>query len=136
VAGDIYSQPPHAGRGGWSWYTGSAAWLHRAALESICGLQWRGERITLSPCLPSAWVQIELRVRKGGVGARMVICRDTASAAIAAALAEGALRVNAGELLVLPHIEQARTYLITLAANAPDTPDAAPQALQAQVRSI
>ena len=41
MAGDVYTQPPYVGRGGWSWYTGSAAWMHRAAVESICGLRWR-----------------------------------------------------------------------------------------------
>ena len=52
AAGDIYSQPPYAGRGGWSWYTGAAAWLQRAALESICGLVLEGRIATIRPCLP------------------------------------------------------------------------------------
>jgi cyclic beta-1,2-glucan synthetase len=133
VAGDIYSQPPHAGRGGWSWYTGSAAWLHRAALESICGLQWRGEHVALSPCLPTAWPQIELRLRKGALGARIVICRDSASAAVAAALAEGALRVGVDEWFALPRADQARRFLITLAADATHTP--ARLASDAQIRT-
>ncbi len=118
VAGDIYSQPPYAARGGWSWYTGSAAWLHRAALESICGLQWRGDRIALAPCLPTAWAEIELRVRKGALAARIVICRDTATAAIEAAQREGAVPVNVGEWVALPHADEARRYIVTLTAEA------------------
>ena len=39
MAGDVYTQPPYVGRGGWSWYTGAAAWMHRAAIESIFGLR-------------------------------------------------------------------------------------------------
>ncbi|HVK33993.1 MAG TPA: glucoamylase family protein, partial [Burkholderiaceae bacterium] len=116
VAGDIYSQAPYAGRGGWSWYTGSAAWLHRAALESICGLQWRGEQVALSPCLPTAWPQIELRLRKGGLGARLVVARHSAAGAVAAAVAvaAGARRIGTGEWIALPRIEQGAVYLLEL----------------------
>jgi len=53
--GDVYAQPPHAGRGGWSWYTGSAGWLYRAGLESILGLKRRGDFFTVSPCVPLSW---------------------------------------------------------------------------------
>jgi cyclic beta-1,2-glucan synthetase len=55
VAGDVFSQPPHIGRGGWSWYTGSAAWLYRVGLESILGLRRSGDRLTLDPCIPPEW---------------------------------------------------------------------------------
>ena len=44
VAGDVYSQPPHVGRGGWTWYTGSAGWLYRVGLESILGFRTTGDR--------------------------------------------------------------------------------------------
>ncbi len=54
LAGDVFSQPPLAGRGGWSWYTGSAAWLYRVGLEFILGLKRSGERLTLDPCIPPA----------------------------------------------------------------------------------
>jgi cyclic beta-1,2-glucan synthetase len=60
MAGDIYSAAPYAGRGGWSWYTGSAAWLHRAALENLIGLTVHQGKISLSPCLPAHWPFVEL----------------------------------------------------------------------------
>ncbi|HSV52604.1 MAG TPA: glucoamylase family protein [Burkholderiaceae bacterium] len=65
MAGDIYSAAPYAGRGGWSWYTGSAAWLHRAALECLVGLVVRPGKIALSPRLPAQWsaVALDLRVQ-------------------------------------------------------------------------
>jgi cyclic beta-1,2-glucan synthetase len=132
VAGDIYSQPPYAGRGGWSWYTGSAAWLHRAALESICGLQWHGERVALTPCLPSAWPQIELRLRKGALGARIVVCRESAAEALAQALADGALRLGTGEWIVLSPAEQERRYVVVLAHEGPQP---APHVADAQVKA-
>jgi cyclic beta-1,2-glucan synthetase len=53
--GDVYARPPHAGRGGWSWYTGSAGWLYRAGLESILGMRRRGDTFTIDPCVPSSW---------------------------------------------------------------------------------
>jgi cyclic beta-1,2-glucan synthetase len=53
--GDVYARPPHAGRGGWSWYTGSAGWLYRAGLEGIVGMRRRGDTFTIDPCVPSSW---------------------------------------------------------------------------------
>ena len=55
VAADLYSQPPHVGRGGWTWYTGSAAWLYRVAVETILGFHLEGNRFRISPCIPSRW---------------------------------------------------------------------------------
>jgi cyclic beta-1,2-glucan synthetase len=62
--GDVYARPPHAGRGGWSWYTGSAGWLYRAGIESILGLRRRGATFVVNPCVPSAWdcFSIEWRI--------------------------------------------------------------------------
>ncbi len=58
--GDVYARPPHAGRGGWSWYTGSAGWLYRAGLESILGLHCHGDTFTMNPCVPSSWNHFEI----------------------------------------------------------------------------
>ena len=55
MAGDVYANQMHAGRGGWSWYTGSAGWMYRAALESLLGLYRRGETFTIDPCIPATW---------------------------------------------------------------------------------
>jgi cyclic beta-1,2-glucan synthetase len=60
VAGDVYARAPHAGRGGWSWYTGSAAWMYRAGLESILGLRRRGNTFFVDPCIPSSWPAYEI----------------------------------------------------------------------------
>ena len=53
VAADVYSEAPHAGRGGWTWYTGSAGWLYRAGLEWILGFRLRENRLTITPCVPA-----------------------------------------------------------------------------------
>src|SRR5258706_10742790 len=60
VAGDVYARVPHAGRGGWSWYTGSAAWMYRAGLESLLGLRRRGATFSVKPCIPSSWPEYEI----------------------------------------------------------------------------
>ena len=63
VAADVYAVPPHVGRGGWTWYTGSAAWMYRAGLESILGFRLRGARLVVDPCIPCAWPGFELVFR-------------------------------------------------------------------------
>jgi cyclic beta-1,2-glucan synthetase len=61
VAADIYSVEPYQGRGGWTWYTGSAGWLYRLAVESIFGFSVEdGQRIILNPCIPADWSSISL----------------------------------------------------------------------------
>jgi cyclic beta-1,2-glucan synthetase len=55
VSADVYSVAPHVGRGGWTWYTGSAAWLYRAGLEAVLGFRLLGDRLRIDPCIPKAW---------------------------------------------------------------------------------
>ena len=63
VAADVYGATPHTGRGGWTWYTGSASWLYRIAIESILGFQLRGNTMSFKPCVPTHWSQFELTYR-------------------------------------------------------------------------
>ena len=63
VAADVYSVAPHVGRGGWTWYTGSAAWLYRAGIESILGLRLQGDRLSLSPAIPAHWPGFSIALR-------------------------------------------------------------------------
>ncbi len=55
IAADIYSTAPHVGRGGWSWYTGSAGWMQRVGVEAILGIRIRGSSLLIDPCIPRAW---------------------------------------------------------------------------------
>jgi cyclic beta-1,2-glucan synthetase len=75
MAGDVYSAPPYVGRGGWSWYTGSAAWMHRAAVESMFGVVQQGDEIALRPCLPTAWDEAEIVLSRAGRKLRVAIVR-------------------------------------------------------------
>ena len=63
VAADVYAEAPHIGRGGWSWYTGSAGWMYRAGLESLLGFRVRGSRLTVDPCIPGAWPGFSIAFR-------------------------------------------------------------------------
>jgi cyclic beta-1,2-glucan synthetase len=63
MAGDVYARAPHAGRGGWSWYTGSAGWMYRAGIESILGLRRRGDIFVVDPCIPSSWPEYRMTWR-------------------------------------------------------------------------
>ena len=65
VAADVYGAPAHMGRGGWTWYTGSASWLYRAGLKSMLGLRRHGSFLWFEPCVPRAWPGYELTYRSG-----------------------------------------------------------------------
>ena len=66
VAADVYANPSHMGRGGWTWYTGSAGWMQRAGMESILGLRIRGEYLHLDPSVDPKWASFEMIVRRKG----------------------------------------------------------------------
>src|SRR5581483_10021991 len=63
VAGDVYAEEPHVGRGGWSWYTGSAGWMYRAGLEWILGFRLRGTNVVIDPCIPKSWPGFKIAFR-------------------------------------------------------------------------
>ena len=65
LAGDIYSGGVLEGRGGWSWYTGSAAWYYRAGLESLLGFRLKGDRLKIEPCIPPHWKEYEIAYQFG-----------------------------------------------------------------------
>jgi cellobiose phosphorylase len=63
VAADIYALPPHTGRGGWTWYTGSAGWMYRLIVESLLGLRLEGNKLRFAPCLPVDWKMFKVHYR-------------------------------------------------------------------------
>ncbi len=86
VAADVYSVGPNEGRGGWTWYTGSAGWMYRAGVEGILGLRRRGQSLVLKPCIPAHWQGFEItvnvdathyaiRVEAGGAGSSSLKAR-------------------------------------------------------------
>ncbi len=65
MAADIYSNPQHPGRGGWTWYTGSASWAYKTGIENILGLHKEGDKLTIDPHIPSEWPGFKIRYRYG-----------------------------------------------------------------------
>ena len=63
VAADVYAIPPHTGRGGWTWYTGSAAWMYRLIVESLLGLRLEVDKLRFTPCLPADWEGFKMHYR-------------------------------------------------------------------------
>ncbi|MCR4308755.1 MAG: cyclic beta 1-2 glucan synthetase [Deltaproteobacteria bacterium] len=85
VAADVYALPPHTGRGGWTWYTGSAGWMYRLIVESLLGLTLEVDKLRVAPCLPADWkgfkvyyryretvYEIDVRQQPGGEGRTIV----------------------------------------------------------------
>ena len=88
LAGDVYDHPAHRGRGGWTWYTGSAGWMYRVAVEGIFGLERRGAVLSIDPCIASSWPSCSLEWRFGRTRYTIVVenpersCRGVASATL------------------------------------------------------
>jgi cyclic beta-1,2-glucan synthetase len=73
VAADVYAAPQHVGRGGWTWYTGSAGWLYRLAVEQLLGLRLEGDAFVVEPTIPAAWPGFELTLRRDGTTYRVTV---------------------------------------------------------------
>ena len=112
MAADVYTHAPYVGRGGWSWYTGAAAWMHRAAIESICGLRVRAGSVCIVPGLPSHWPMATLTLRRNGRTHRFIVCNAQATTELEQALAQGAQRLQAGQWLVLPEAGDASSHVV------------------------
>jgi N,N'-diacetylchitobiose phosphorylase len=106
IAADVYGVAPHVGRGGWTWYTGSAGWMYRVALESLLGLTMvGGTHLELRPCVPEGWPGFSVRMRLGDKRTRYEIVLTRAAAgvsetqvhvdgeAVAGAIANGAASI-------------------------------------------
>ncbi len=63
VAADVYAVTPHTGRGGWTWYTGSAGWMYRLLIETLLGVNIEGDQLRLAPCLPRSWTAYKIHYR-------------------------------------------------------------------------
>jgi cyclic beta-1,2-glucan synthetase len=118
MAGDIYSQPPYKGRGGWSWYTGAAAWLHRAAIDSMFGLQQGTQTLRFSPCLPSHWHRAELTLVREQRSMRFIMVRASSADALQAAAVTGAQLLQVGETLHWSDLTGATCFVVPLHQNS------------------
>ena len=108
MAADTYTAAPYIGRGGWSWYTGAAAWMHRAAMESIFGLALCPQTLVLRPGLPSHWPQATLTLRREGRELHFLLQRAAAQA--------GATVLLPGETLDWAALQGVHHFVVPLSA--------------------
>jgi cyclic beta-1,2-glucan synthetase len=118
MAGDVYTQPPYAGRGGWSWYTGAAAWMHRAAVESLFGLQINAQTLVFHPCLPAHWQHAEITLRRETKTMRFILLSAKPAAAMGAIAQEtnyaDAVLLLPGQVLPWPTLRDNTTFVIPI----------------------
>ena len=105
VVADIYAEEGKGGRGGWTWYTGSAGWLYRAAVEGILGIQKHGKRIELTPRLPSHWDGYSATLKMSGGECKVRVVRDKAVKTVTLEKAGVKLKGSAFELKAGASIE-------------------------------
>src|SRR5690606_27345737 len=102
VAADVYTAPGQLGRGGWTWYTGSASWMYRVGLEAILGFTRRGDELRIQPRVPSSWPQYSIDYRFGGSTYSITVRNP---AAVASGDAELWIDDNLMEDVVIPLVD-------------------------------
>ncbi|GLK84447.1 glycosyl transferase [Ancylobacter defluvii] len=124
VAADIYSVAPHAGRGGWTWYTGSAGWMHRAGVEGILGIRREGDFLLVTPCIPFAWLGFEATVTLGKTICRIEVRAD-GEAGKSYSVLDGVRLASSGRSATIRIDSRAHDLLIVLGCQRATPPDLA-----------
>jgi cyclic beta-1,2-glucan synthetase len=120
MAGDVYGQPPHAGRAGWSWYTGSAAWMHRAAVERMLGLRRRGGTFVIDPCIPSSWPGYVITWRVLSTTYRIAVTNpDRVCRSVLTACLDG----DVVDAAAIPLVDDGRTHDVQIVLGRASQPD-------------
>ncbi len=119
IAADVYSTAPHEGRGGWTWYTGSAGWMYRAGIEGLLGLNRAGTDLSLNPCFPKAWPRLSATVTLGDAQFAITILNPGGSGSgIAAAELDGVALAVVKDGVTVPLRNGAHKLTVTLGAVA------------------
>jgi len=105
VAADVYALPPHTGRGGWTWYTGSAGWMYRLIVESLLGLRLEADRLSFAPLLPAGWKGFTVHYRYRETVYHIAFLRKPGGGRATSVTVDGALQQDATILLVDDHRE-------------------------------
>ncbi len=115
IAADVYSTAPHEGRGGWTWYTGSAGWMYRAGIEGLLGLDRAGANLVLNPCFPKAWPELSATVTLGQARIEITILNPHGvGRGIASAQLDGAALAVGTDGVQLPLADGAHALIVTL----------------------
>ena len=100
VAADVYAKAPHTGRGGWSWYTGSAGWMYRLIVESLLGVELAADKLRFSPCLPADWKGFSLDYRYRETTYHVVVSQAETADSTPAVWVDGDLQADHAVALV------------------------------------
>jgi len=111
VAADVYAVAPHAGRGGWTWYTGSAGWMYRLLVETLLGVNLEGEQMRLTPLLPKAWDSFKIHYRFRRTTYHITVTRLAAESSDTARLS---LDGNALEGVTVPLRDDCQEHAVEL----------------------
>ncbi|MGE0592661.1 MAG: glucoamylase family protein [Vicinamibacterales bacterium] len=115
VAADVYAHPAHVGRGGWTWYTGSAGWMYQAAIEGLLGLRRQGDTMRVNPCIPAVWPYYALDWRIGGTHYHFSVSNpEQRSAGVGSADLDG-MPVDPDRI---PLVEDGRTHEVRIVLGA------------------
>jgi cyclic beta-1,2-glucan synthetase len=116
LAGDVLAHPSHAGRAGWTWYTGSAGWMYRAGLESILGLRRHGASFEIDPCIPTSWPSCSIAWRFGATRYELEIANpERCCRGVARALLDGKA-VAANDI---PLVDDGRRHVLEVVLGQP-----------------
>ena len=113
VAADVYTSPAHLGRGGWTWYTGSASWMYRVGLEAILGFTRSGDSLVIDPRVPLAWPELSIEYRHGGSTYTIVVREPGRVRAGSALVVLDGVRVEGG---VIPLVDDGGVHRVEVGA--------------------
>ena len=111
IAADVYAIAPHAGRGGWTWYTGSAGWMYRLLIETLLGVNLAGDQLRLTPHLPKSWTTCKIHYRY-----RQTVYHITITRLVADSAGANQLFLDGEELAVrtVPLVDDRREHSVEL----------------------
>jgi cyclic beta-1,2-glucan synthetase len=119
VAADIYAHPMHVGRGGWTWYTGSAGWMYQAAIEAVLGFRLQGSTFSIDPCIPAAWTGYSLVWSRGRTRYRVTVTNPKhANRGVATAELDGA----PVDRRKVPIVDDGEEHRVVIVMSAPGSP--------------
>jgi cellobiose phosphorylase len=118
VAADVYAMAPHTGRGGWSWYTGSAGWMYRLILESLLGVELKVDKLRFSPCLPEDWEGFRLRYRYRETMYHVTVSQAALAEGTPGVWVDGELQTERSITLVNDHVEHRVRVLVRTSSAA------------------
>ena len=110
VASDVYALSPHAGRGGWTWYSGSAGWMYRLIVESILGLRLETDKLHIAPCIPAHWTSFKMNYRYREAVYHITVCQTRAADGVTRLTVDGIERHD----LVIPLVDDRQRHEVDL----------------------